>query len=209
MKNILLILITFVFIQGVKAQFTGGGETSSTNKPASASNNAVYLKFGTSSLGSDLKSMQFKNGYILEFGSMPYFSKNTQSKVNGGMIISDDIAFYGGGDHLNTTTNKNGKDLLMTIGMKIGPCISFSPVEKLFLEAYYGFHPTLGLGTIYGIDQTKINIFFMNAFGFNVRYSKLILGMEFDSGKMKYQTSVGTNKVNAPSTRLTIGFRIK
>jgi hypothetical protein len=212
MKKIVLALLTFAFIQGASAQFTGGGEATQTPNAAASSvpgGGGMYLKFGMATPGGDLKTMAFKQGWLIDFAIMPYFGK-PDSKVKGGMIIADDMAFYPGGEHPNPTTNKTGKDLLITLGMKLGPAITFSPLEKMNIDAYFGIHPTFALGTVNGIDQMKY-ISLMKTFGFNFRYSKLIVGLEFDSGKMKFQSDDkgGNYTKNAPSTRLMLGVRLK
>lgn len=208
MKKLNLLLLICLFSQLVSAQITGGGEP--TNVPSTANNvpggGFMYLRGGVSLPSGDLKASDFSTGYMLEFGVMPFFI-NKETKVNVGMIIADDIVFYGSNSDAPSTGTK---DFLMTLGLKLGPALTYSPVDKVNFDVFYGFHPEIPMGTFMGVDQTDVNITLFNTLGFNFRYSGLIVGLSFDSGKLKLMTDTdgGSIKLSAPTTRLTIGFKL-
>jgi len=211
MKKLVLILIAILSIQGAFAQFTGGETASAAAAPDApgVGTNVMFLKLGTSSTGGDLKDLGFASGYGLEFSMLPYWGKQ-DAKIKAGMIAADDLFFYSGDEYLNQTTNNNSNDLLMQLGIILGPTVSFFPQDKMRLCLSYGIHPIMTLGTVMGVDQTKVNLTMTQNIGFHFQYSKVMLGIDFDSGKMKINDAAeNTIKIDAPTIRYTIGFRLK
>jgi hypothetical protein len=202
MKKTVLIILAFAFVYGIKAQVTGGGEAAPNVAPPSPKSIGLYLKFGISTPGGDAKTAMFKSGYVAEFGFLPSFSTNPDSKVKGGVIIADDFTWYK--HELGPTATSES---FSTLGMKVGPAIIVNPVNKFNIVAYYAVHASTALGKYYGVEQTNMSFSFANTFGINLKYSPFMIGLEFDSGKMKIQNGdkVSTS-IKFPTTRLTIGF---
>jgi len=80
------------------------------------------------------------------------------------------------------------------IGSKLGPSFSYSPVNNLVLDAYFKFNPVWVAGNFISTDVEEDNEFWLGfmgikySVGMNVRYSILMVGLEFNPGfaKLRY-----------------------
>lgn len=168
-----------------------------------------------------------RHGLSVEFGqifilnSIP-LADNLRLGIN-----ADYISFYY--HYFKENTNKN---LFFTLGSKVGPSLSYSPVEKLIFDTYIKINPvwvssliSMNKGDIIEDEYDGfVGFFDMGySFGINIRYSLLILGFDFNKSFNKLQhfeemigkfdgTYVGNasdpekDKTPMPSFNFTIGM---
>jgi len=187
MKKLLMIL-TFVAIA-----FAGYSQDGNLKKQ-------TYFRFGLSSpswkyLGSDGKSDWDDNmkriGGIFEVGNI--FMLNS-------LKIAPDMRLGINVDYLSVNYHKfseSGSDYSLNFfyfGSKIGPSFSYSPVKRLVFDAFVKFNPVWVAGSVWAYHDDLIEDDFFMGFmgikwsvGLNVRYSLLMLGMEFNPGYAKFR----------------------
>jgi hypothetical protein len=123
-----------------------------------------YVRIGLNTLGKGLDYDQSpkqnvfggrygaKTGFVLEFGRLFYFkSRNTKEKINYGIdwtLLSlnynkmdewADYAIKSGGESRNATDTR----IAAAISTKLGPTISFNPIEKVVLDARFQIVPII------------------------------------------------------------------
>jgi hypothetical protein len=115
------------------------------------------------------------------------------------------------------------------LGSKVGPSFSYSPVNHLVFDAYVKFNPVWASMNYlkFGDENTEDELFFgfmgiKYSVGFNVRYSLLMMGFEFNPGfsKLRYynkdenkltsdylgNTNNENDKTPVPCINITLGL---
>jgi hypothetical protein len=196
MKKLLFVFIA-VFMANLTYSQTGDLE------------NQFYFRIGASMpswryMGADGRS-DFKDasddfrrrGGIFEMGSI--FMLNG-IKLMDGMRIGINV------DYLSLNYNRfkskdvfGGEGYKFTTffwGAKFGPSFSYSPVDKLVFDGYLKFNPvwvSTAISKAYESTDIEDSEIYMGFFGtkmsvgFNVRYSVMMLGFEFNPGIVKYK----------------------
>jgi len=98
-------------------------------------------------------------------------------------------------------------------GLKVGPAISYTPVEKLFFEPYFKFCPTGSMYTDVDKDLTKNTSYsemdggigFKTCAGMTISYSIISVGFEAVFGNIRYFDKDET--LVDKRTRIIVGFR--
>ncbi|MBN2523371.1 MAG: hypothetical protein JXB24_08835 [Bacteroidales bacterium] len=185
MKKLFVVTVIMVFAAGLYAQ----GDL----------DNAFYFRMGYSKptktyWGVDDKSMWDdydvkRNGFVFELGQMFYFNS---LKMADGLRLglnADYISFYYHGIKAEDSDDKLGHILF---GSKIGPVLSYSPVDKLVFDGYVKLNPVWVSSIVeqYEEEDNDVWLGFMGvgySFGFNVRYSILMVGFDFNRSWNKLQ----------------------
>lgn len=151
MKNHYLILLFIVF------------STSQINAQSRSPFRSGYIRLGINTLGKSLDNnlSPYQNitdgrygagtGYVLEFGHVYYFkSTSVASTINYGLDWTILSFNYNKLDKWNNyakaaskTAFIDGSTVAPAISSKLGPVISFNPVEKLVLDLRFQVAPTL------------------------------------------------------------------
>ncbi|WP_353126257.1 hypothetical protein [Parapedobacter pyrenivorans] len=77
---------------------------------------------------------------------------------------------------------------LTTVGVKLGPVISFNPLGDLYVDAFAKVAPTV-LTSIAGLEDVESVLFgWKSDFGVNLRYKKVTLTAGYESGSFKYDS---------------------
>ncbi len=185
MKKLFLVTVIMVFAAGIYAQ----GDL----------DNAFYFRFGyskpTKAYGGidndDIWDDMKRNGIMFELGHIFYFNS---------LKMADGLRLGLNADYLNMTYHSikheeidNIKSRIFLFGSKIGPVISYSPVDKLVFDAFVKLNP-VWVSTLvddtYG-NESEVFVGFMGigySFGINVRYSILMVGFDFNKSwnKMRW-----------------------
>jgi hypothetical protein len=132
-------------------------------------------------------------GGIFELGNI--FMLN-RIKLAPNMRIGINADYLSMNSHIISFKDFDSKSSFVFIGSKVGPSFSYSPVDKLVIDAYFKLNPVWASFYLYtseNIDYDEDEIFIgimamKYSIGFNVRYSIAMLGFEFNPGsvKMKY-----------------------
>lgn len=187
MKKILLVISVMIFSAGIYAQ----GDL----------DNTFYFRFGiskpTKSYGgvdddafwNDLK----RNGLTFELGQI--FMIN-QLQMADGLRLGVNVDYLA----LNYHAMKDeGNGLAAVIvGSKIGPSLSYSPVDKLVFDGYIKLNPTW-VSALFYVGESAASDYGLGfvgigySMGINVRYSILMLGFEFNKSwnKLKHYDADG------------------
>ncbi|MBA7531107.1 hypothetical protein ES705_23318 [subsurface metagenome] len=130
-----------------------------------------------------------RNGFVFELGQI--FMLNSIPLADGLRlgINADYLSFYYHGIKSDFITVGN-----IILGSKVGPSISYSPVDKLVFDAYGKFNP-VWFGSVIMVPEgtnTDSEIFLGAlgigySLGINVRYSILMLGFDFNKSFTKLQ----------------------
>jgi hypothetical protein len=132
-----------------------------------------------------------RSGGAFEFGSI--YMLNSIPLMDG-MRLGINVDYLSVAAHHFSYEGTNASSTLMFVGSKIGPSFSYSPVKHLVFDTYVKFNP-VWLAANYdknlGIDDEEFWGGYMGmkfSIGMNVRYSVLMMGLEFNPGyaKMKY-----------------------
>ncbi|MGD2033501.1 MAG: hypothetical protein PVF73_00485 [Bacteroidales bacterium] len=183
MKRIFVFLAALVITAGTFAQ----GDL----------DNSFYFRFGYSkptksyggvdndNLWDDIK----RNGFLFEIGHLFYFNS---------LDMADGLRLGLNADYANFTfhslKNENFDDSqtsFFLFGSKIGPVLSYSPVDKLVFDAFIKFNPVWVSAAVdsYG-DEGDLYLGFVGvgfSTGINIRYSILMLGFDFSNSWNKLQ----------------------
>ncbi|MGM0407205.1 MAG: hypothetical protein ACQERU_04430 [Bacteroidota bacterium] len=147
-----------------------------------------WKQFGFAEVLSDevLSEVLSKNGAMFEMGKI-YMLNSIPLPDN--MVIGINADFFSIYWHQFSNNNEDGNINTLRLDSKVGPSFTYTPVDKLGIDLYvkadiswvtatvdedddgYGAIGTVGLST-----------------GFNVRYSKLLLGFEFNSINPKLES---------------------
>ncbi len=195
----------------------------------------TYIRFGFSMpswkyFGYDDKSYwpddeTKRTGLVFETGSI--FMLNS-IKLAPGMRLGINADFLSVAYNRFNSESPLGtySDNFWYIGSKLGPSFSYSPVKRLVFDAYFKFNPVwVAADFAREYDDNEIYLGFLGikySVGLNVRYSILMLGMEFNPGFAKirwfdqdekelthvYLSNVNDNskKTPVPSMNFTIGL---
>jgi hypothetical protein len=126
----------------------------------------------------------------------------------------------------NRETSLEYKYMDVSLGSKIGPSFSYSPVKHLAFDIYGKINPVwIGAANsqlvhVDNSDQTYLGYLGIKySLGLNIRYAALITGFEFNPGSMRFKNtsdgidhdpylynSDGTNKTKIPCYNITIGL---
>jgi len=178
MKKILLIISVMIFSASIYAQ----GDL----------DNTFYFRFGLSKptktyMGTEKADWDNNNlkrtGFCFELGSI--FMIN-QLDMGDGLRLGINVDYLA----VNYHAMKDAGDGLgaFIVGSKVGPSLSYSPVDKLVFDGYAKLNPTWVAGLIYVGDYSDmlglnygLGTFGIGySLGINVRYSILMLGFEFN-----------------------------
>lgn len=88
------------------------------------------------------------------------------------------------------------KERFFSLGSKVGPSLSYKPLDNLFLDAYFKVNPVwisaliesqevVGVGEDHNFYLGAVGLGY--SFGINVRYSLLIFGFDFNTSWNKLQ----------------------
>lgn len=231
MKNIYLVILSvFAMTLSMNAQLTGGGKKSSDSSKEKSSSekeifkNSTYITFSrTSATGTFAEEMNnisdfekgnggMSKGIGLSFGSIFYLNSidfHEQIKVgidvtyiSWAFVIASQNAEYEG----------LFSDDTHFFSVKVGPIISYNPVDRLLLDARITLQPT---SIFYsrmiedGYDEYGASDYnFLEAIGFrtriglglNVRYRPFTLGFELSSGKVGLKDIYSSEEVTTMST---------
>jgi len=191
--------------------------------------NQFYFRFGyslpsTSFLGND--EAEFwdyftRNGATFELGSI--FMLNKAALSDGLRLgINVDYAEFSYHQLSEIDAADEFAVYILKVASKIGPTLSFSPAPRLvfdvFVKARIPWVGGIGLATIDELEEVflappGIGV----ATGINIRYSILMLGFEFNTDNMKYESrdypgeyfgniSDGSDKTPMPSFSFTLGL---
>jgi len=159
--------------------------------------NTFYLRFGYSKptakyLGEDDKDFwddaDFKrNGIHFELGQIFIFNSLAMADGLRLGLNADYLSLY-----YHRVNRENSKRNIVLFGSKIGPSLSYSPVDKLVFDTYFKLNPVWISTFIYTSTSTG-DEFFLGVMGIgysagiNVRYSILMVGFEFNKSWNKFQ----------------------
>jgi hypothetical protein len=137
-------------------------------------------------------------GAVFEMGSI--FMLNG-IKIAKGLRIGINADYLSLTTHVFTSDDISGTytDVAFFVGSKLGPCISYSPVKRLVFDVYGKVNPVWfsGMNSSYsyssgysGDDNNDTYLGFVDmkfSIGFNIRYSILMTGFEYNPGALKLQ----------------------
>ena len=136
-----------------------------------------------------------KTGAIIEAGTI--FMLNS-IKLAPGMRIGINVDYLSVNYHRFGFQDEDASENYIYIGSKVGPSFSFCPVQRLVFDAYAKINPVwVAGGLMYyhsELFDDEVYVGFMGirySLGLNVRYSILMLGVEFNPGfaKLRYWDS--------------------
>jgi len=165
-----------------------------------------YVKIGYSSTGQGLKGKGMDKGIQLDFiGFNSGFNSVSKSPVKLGLSCSDEISYIMG-KKISTYT-----PYLLPMYFKIGPSITFLPAMDFKIAAYFNVCPgVLMAGNVDGHEigvAESFKFIYKNTYGVNLKYSSLILGLNFDSGKLNYSADKTIKKfVDLKTSSFSIGI---
>ena len=129
-----------------------------------------------------------RTGAVFEVGSI--FMLNS-IKIAPGMRLGINVDYLSVNYHrlsYETTFGTYANNFLF-VGSKLGPSFSYSPVNHLVFDAFVKFNPVWVAGDfIAEVEDNELFLGFMGikySVGLNVRYSVLMVGMEFNPGFVK------------------------
>ena len=183
MKKLYLIFILSIIFAGAYSQ----GDL----------DNAFYFRFGYSKpaqsyLGNDDADVWDevkRNGLVFEVGKI--YMLNSIPLADGLRlgINADFLSFY-----FHHFKAGDEKDRYFALGSKVGPSLSYSPVNKLVFDLYGKFNPvwvSARVFTFQSLDnEYEFNFGYLGlgySFGINIRYSILLLGFDFNKSFNKLQ----------------------
>jgi hypothetical protein len=224
MKKILTALLLLISVLSVYSQDEGNLKTQ------------FYFRFGYSNptwkyLGAEGKddwAGAKKMGGLFEFGNI--FMLNS-IKIAPGLRLGINVDYLSLGYHqLSNFDDFTGMDKMhfFYAGSKIGPSISYSPVDHLVIDTYFKINPVWVSVSDWAYTDGDDDDLFMGfvgmkyCVGLNVRYSVLMMGFEFNPGALKmkwydsdnnelsdeYLGNVNSNsdKTPVPAMNFTLGL---
>lgn len=163
-------------------------------------------------------------GLSLNYGSIYYFAKSPiTNRLHIGLnvdwvYLTSDYMSYEYNDETNSIT-WDGYNEELRYAMKIGPSLTFKPNSLIQIDAFLKLNPTLGLYVfeantnqigIKNQDGVEFGYGFQGTVGGQLRFSILVVGLEFDLGDIyyeEYDKTVGINDKAGRSTfNLNVGF---
>jgi hypothetical protein len=222
MKKLFILFLAVAVSAGIFAQEDGnlksktyfrGGVSIPTWKTYGYSDKSDYPD--------DIKRM----GGMFEAGSIFMLNK---IKIANGMRIGINVDYLSLGVNRFSFFNNKEYERFIFVGSKIGPSFSYSPVKHLVFDAFFKINPLWVSANVFTMKETDANDVLHMGYmgmrysaGFNVRYSVLMVGFEFNPGKAKLRyydkdnneltdeymtTPDGSKKVPFPALNFTIGL---
>lgn len=115
-------------------------------------------------------------------------------KIADAVRLGINVDYLSAGYHLLRETDADYRLHFLYLGSKVGPSFSYSPVDRLVFDAYFKLNPIWVASslTLYNDDEFNDHIYFgfmgiKYSIGFNIRYSKAMLGFEFNPGSVKFR----------------------
>lgn len=127
-------------------------------------------------------------GGAFELGSI--FMLNSIPLMDG-MRIGINVDYLSVAAHQFSFTGTDATTNFIFVGSKIGPSFSYSPVNRLVFDTYVKFNPAwavLNYQKYMGLEDDEFFGGFMGikySVGMNVRFSVLMMGVEFNPGAAK------------------------
>ncbi|MDD2799408.1 MAG: tetratricopeptide repeat protein [Bacteroidales bacterium] len=164
---------------------------------------AFGLKFGMlMSSGSEMNELGLESGMSLGFMStiIHFSSKNTPVKL--GMYLSDEIDVILG--KKNELIGHKDANVLTNISFNIGPAISIFPAYKTNFSVYYNLRPSMLFDFTGQIIPGDFKFVFMQGYGINFRYKRLLLNYQSNAGTTKFM--IMGDKDNLGNLKLNYSF---
>jgi len=168
--------------------------------------NAFYFRFGYSQptkqyWGIDdpdyWENGAIMNGFITEIGHIFIIDQPLAEGLRMGVNV-DYLAFY-----YHKIINRDVRSGHVLFGSKVGPCLSYSPVDKLVFDIYGKFNPvwisTLQMTPLTDDLYEDESEFFMGFLGIgfsggiNIRYSVFMFGFDFNQSWNRLNYISGSN----------------
>lgn len=144
-----------------------------------------------------------QKGFVAEMGLISYFrdlplAEQFRLGLDVNLAVSVNKLDW---SSLNSNFSNEGTVPMTFAGLKIGPAFSYNPAGKLILDAFFKFNPCFSTAPdIYYYENQDTNnnysyslsndltpVFAVRkSLGMNIRYSALMLGLEYNYGKVKY-----------------------
>lgn len=197
--------------------------------------NKFYFKYAISTptnsfaeYGEWKKETDSKKGGAIEIGSILYFKNlDLGAKSKFGL----DVNYLSVSKHILADEVDLGffvmepKTIFYNIGSKIGPVYTYNVLDKLNLDVFAKLNPVwMNVAIVDWQDESALQYFtgamgFKYSLGMNVRYDFVVLGAEFNTGNLKYQSQDDKNiylgnmemdtkseQTTSPSFNLSLGF---
>ncbi len=188
MKKIFLLLVLVLSTMGVQAQ--KGLEKQTYFRLGYSMPTWHY--HGFSGKSDWLSAPDKRSGILLEVGNIYMLDA---INIGSGMKLGINVDWISINYNRWTFSEAERREHLFFLGTKIGPSFSFCPVQRLTLDAYFKLNPVwISADTQISLDEDDIDDEFYLGFfglkysmGFNVRYSILMLGVEFNPGFARFR----------------------
>jgi len=159
-----------------------------------------YLRFGASFLNNDFLK-QLNDGELDDAYSAPtglnfelgkYFFMHSEP-IAGLFKVGLDASFLSLGYNPLTWNDPDDVDYaektdLTTAGVKLGPVISFNPLENFYADAFVKLAPTILTSMSEMEDLEEVLFGLKSDVGINLRYKKVTLTAGYESGAFKYDS---------------------
>ena len=123
-----------------------------------------------------------RHGFVMESGRFYYFNS---LYLADGLKLGINPDWYSFRWHFLNSKDFEAKDNLIFLGSKVGPVLSYSPLDGMAIDAYGKFNidwVSILISSAESLDNTELGFGFIGvgySLGLNFRYNKLILGFEF------------------------------
>ena len=203
-----------------------GGDIANQSQSSGDLENQFYFRFGyshptTSYLGNDEEELwdSFNRvGGVFELGQIFIINK---AALSDGLRIGINVDYAEFSYHQLTNTDMDATVGLAKLASKIGPSLSYSPASKLVFDVFVKAKIPW-VGGIAIVSDELDEVFLAKpgigiATGINIRYRFLMLGFEYNSDNMKFESqdypgeyfgniSDDSDKTPMPSLSFTLGF---
>jgi hypothetical protein len=145
-------------------------------------------KYGGEDGKDDFPDDTKRGGAVFELGSI--FMLNSLKLVDG-MRIGINVDYLSLSYHSMKSNDYDAARTALFFGSKIGPSFTYSPVDKLAFDTYIKFNPVWIASVVddsYGDEDPDVYMGFFGtklSAGFNIRYSILMIGFEYNPGSAK------------------------
>lgn len=203
-----------------------GGDIANQSQSSGDLENQFYFRFGyshptTSYLGNDEEELwdSFNRvGGVFELGQIFIINK---AALSDGLRLGINVDYAEFSYHQLTYTDTDDWIALLKLASKIGPSLSYSPASKLVFDVFVKAKIPW-VGGIAIVSDELDEVFLAKpgigiATGINIRYRFLMLGFEYNSDNMKFESqdypgsyfgniSDDSDKTPMPSLSFTLGF---
>jgi hypothetical protein len=170
--------------------------------------NALYARLGYALPGGDLKTGNILTaGAQFEVGNIFYINAlKSPEKLKLGIDATYlSLSGFVNQDSLSANDETNS---YFTVGVKIGPCVSYNIAGQWIADAYFKLEPKYFITGQKGIYDAATQFKLGTSFGLNIRYRAVMLGCEFSSAKYDFDVISTTVKAvevtTAQSVRLPV-----